>query len=129
MKTKGYNTHVKSIQISDCGVDLVQHATACTYLVFTLKSQSNNLCYEQNYSVLQQILHRVISYMHYEKKMSFRKISEFLNRSGIKTFRGFKWTETGSSAHSVLKKKRIRDNQRLKRAKNTQMNKRRSIKN
>ena len=47
--------------------------------------------------------------MHYEKKMSFRKISEFLNRSGIKTFRGFKWTETGSSAHSVLKKKRIRD--------------------
>ena len=42
--------------------------------------------------------------------MSYRKISAFLNRSGIKTIRGFKWTETGSSAHSVLKKKDIRDN-------------------
>jgi hypothetical protein len=47
--------------------------------------------------------------MHFEEGLSYRKISAFLNRSGIKTIRGFKWTESGSSVHSVLKKKRIRD--------------------
>lgn len=89
-------------------MSLVQHVNVGTYLTFTLKTQSNNLCYENEYSVLQQILHRVISFMHFEEGKSFRKISAFLNRSGIKTIRGCEWTETGSSAHSVLKKKRIR---------------------
>ena len=47
--------------------------------------------------------------MHFEEGLSYRKISAFLNRSGIKTVRGCEWSITGSSAHSVLKKKRIRD--------------------
>lgn len=109
MKTKGCKSHVKTKQISHGGVVLFQHVTSGTYLTFTLKSESHNLCYEQEYSVLQQILHRVISFMHFEEGLSYRKISTFLNRSGIKTIRGFKWTESGSSVHSVLKKKRIRD--------------------
>lgn len=109
MKTLGCKTHVKTKQISHGGVVLFQHATSGTYLTFTLKSESHNLCYENEYSVLQQILHRVISFMHFDEKLSYRKISAFLNRSGIKTIRGCKWTESGSSVHSVLKKKRIRD--------------------
>jgi hypothetical protein len=47
--------------------------------------------------------------MHFEKGMSFRKISAFLNKSGIKTIRGCKWSVSGSSAHSVIKKKRLRE--------------------
>jgi hypothetical protein len=47
--------------------------------------------------------------MHFKEGKSFRKISAFLNKSGIKTIRGCKWSVSGSSAHSVLKKKELRD--------------------
>ena len=47
--------------------------------------------------------------MHFEKGMSFRKISAFLNKSGIKTIRGCKWSVSEGSAHSFLKKKGLRD--------------------
>ena len=86
------------------------HAQSDVYLTFTVKTQSNNLIYEgHEYTVLQQILFNLISFMHFKEGMSFRKISAFLNKSGIKTIRGCKWTESGSSAHSVLKKKGLRD--------------------
>ena len=45
----------------------------------------------------------------HKEGMGYRRISDFLNRSGIKTIRGRKWSITGSSAHSVLKKKRLRE--------------------
>ena len=107
---KGCKERGKTKQISNSRVVLFSHADSDVYLTFTVKTQSNNLIYEGNeYSVLQQILHKVISFMHYEQDMSFRKISAFLNRSGIKTIRGRKWSITGSSAHSVLKKKRLRE--------------------
>ena len=82
------------------------YATSGIYLTFTVKTQSNNLIYEgNNYTVLQEILFKIISFMHFEQGMSFRKISAFLNKSGIKTIRGCSWSVTGSSAHSVLKRK------------------------
>ena len=40
--------------------------------------------------------------------MSFRRISAWLNRSGIKTHRGRTWSETGAHAHGVVKRMRQR---------------------
>lgn len=107
---KGCKEHGKTKQIRNSGIVLFCHAESDVYLTFTVKTQSNNLIYEgNNYTVLQQILFKIISFMHFEKGMSFRKISAFLNKSGIKTIRGCKWSVSGSSAHSVLKKKELRD--------------------
>ena len=47
--------------------------------------------------------------MKYEKGMSWRRISSWLNRSGIKTHRGKTWSKTGSSVHSVIKRMRQRE--------------------
>jgi hypothetical protein len=46
--------------------------------------------------------------MHVEEKMSYRKITKFLNRSGIKTATGKTWHATGSSVYSVLKRMKER---------------------
>jgi|GEM_PF-6617697 hypothetical protein len=40
--------------------------------------------------------------------MSWRRISAWLNRAGIKTHRGKTWSVTGSSVHSVIKSMRQR---------------------
>jgi len=40
--------------------------------------------------------------------MSFRRISAWLNRSGIKTHRGKTWYETSAHAHGVVKRMRQR---------------------
>ena len=39
--------------------------------------------------------------------MGYRKISDFLNRSGVKTQRNKTWSN--SSVHSILKRKKQRD--------------------
>ena len=44
--------------------------------------------------------------------MSWRRISSWLNRSGIKTHRGNTWGVTGNSVHSVIKRMKERE-QRL----------------
>ena len=100
-----------SVPFSNCGVDLSGELIPDTvYLEFTLHSQSNNLTYEGNgVSKRQEALHKLISYMNDYEGISFRKISAWLNRSGIKTHRGKTWSETGSHAHSVLKRMRERE--------------------
>jgi hypothetical protein len=50
--------------------------------------------------------------MYEERRMSYRKISKWLNRSGIKTHQGNTWGETGNSVYSVLKRMKERE-QRL----------------
>lgn len=50
--------------------------------------------------------------MHEERGMSYRRISKWLNRSGIKTHRGKKWSRSGSSVYSVIKRMKQRE-QRL----------------
>ena len=50
--------------------------------------------------------------MHDSCGMSYRKISKWLNRSGIKTHQGNTWGETGNSVYSVLKRMKERE-QRL----------------
>ena len=47
--------------------------------------------------------------MHEERGMSYRKITKWLNRSGIKTHQGKEWGVSGNSVYSVLKRMKERD--------------------
>jgi len=47
--------------------------------------------------------------MHEERGMNFRKITNWLNRWGIKTHQGKAWGVTGNSVYSVLKRMKERD--------------------
>ena len=47
--------------------------------------------------------------MKQEREMSYKKITKWLNRSGIKTHKGKSWGETGNSVYSVLKRMKERD--------------------
>ncbi len=47
--------------------------------------------------------------MKQERGMSYRKISKWLNRSGIKTHKGKMWGDTGNSVYSVFKRMKERD--------------------
>ena len=55
--------------------------------------------------------------MKYEKGWGYKRITHWLNRSGIKTHRGKTWTKTGSSVHSVIKRMRERE-ERIKNVRN-----------
>jgi len=78
------------------------------HLCFTTIIQSNDLTYLPVYSVRQNILYILIRYLHEKRGMGYRKISTWLNRSGIKTQRGKKFSS--GSVYSVLKRKSERDN-------------------
>ena len=77
------------------------------YLCFTVSVRTNKLIFSPKYSKRQECLHTLIKYLHDEKGMGYRKISNFLNRSGVKTHRGN--TFTNSSIHSILKRKKERE--------------------
>ena len=85
-------------------------------LEFNLHFQDNSLSYddatERELNQRQIILHSLIFYMHDSHGMSYRKISKWLNRSGIKTHEGNTWRVTGNSVYSVLKRMKERE-QRL----------------
>ena len=55
----------------------------------------------------QQIIYILIKHLHDEEGFGYRKISQWLNKSRIKTRRGKKWFN--SSVISVLKKKHERE--------------------
>ena len=82
-------------------------------LDFTLHFQDNSLLYdddkEKEPNQRQLILHTLILYMHEERGMSYRKITKWLNRSGIKTNQGKEWGVSGNSVYSVLKRMKERD--------------------
>ena len=42
--------------------------------------------------------------MNKERGMSYRRISAWFNKSGIKTHHGKSWSETGSHAHMIVKR-------------------------
>ena len=87
-----------------------------TYLTFSVVIHTNNLTTHKEYTKKQEMVYQLIRYLHEEKGMGYRKISYWLNRSGIKTNRGCKWFN--NSVYSVLKRKKQREdritNQRLK---------------
>jgi len=69
--------------------------------------QSNQLIYQKEYSKRQQVIYVLINHLHDREGWGYRKISQWLNQSGIKTLRGKNWFS--SSVISVLKRKHVRD--------------------
>ena len=58
----------------------------------------------------QIITHQLISYLHYEKGWSYRKITKKFNDEWkIKTHTGKEWGKTGNSVYSVLKRFKERE--------------------
>ena len=76
-------------------------------LEFTMEFQSNQLIYQKEYTKRQQIIYLLIHHLHDREGWGYRKISQWLNQTGIKTLRGKKWFS--SSVISVLKRKHERD--------------------
>ena len=87
------------------GVHLNETIIPC--LEFTIEFQSNKLIYQKEYTKRQQIIYLLIHHLHDKEGWGYRKISKWLNQSGIKTHRGKKWFN--SSVISVLKRKHERD--------------------
>ena len=80
------------------------------YLCFTIHHRTNDLVIRNDRVSKKQIItHKLISYLHYEKGWSYRKITKWLNRSGIKTHRGKLWGVSGNSVYSVLKRFKERE--------------------
>ena len=113
--TKGKNLIHCFKTLSDCRViqnselELQKSIT----LDFNVSFQDNSLVYdddkEKELNQRQIILHSLIFYMHEERGMSYRKISKWLNRSGIKTHQGNTGGESGNSVYSVLKRMKERE--------------------
>ena len=76
-------------------------------LEFSIEFQSNKLIYQKEYTKRQQIIYVLIQHLHDIEGWGYRKISKWLNQSGIKTHTGKKWFS--SSVISVLKRKHERD--------------------
>ena len=76
-------------------------------LEFTMEFQSNQLIYQKEYTKRQQIIYLLIHHLHDREGWGYRKISNWLNQSGIKNHTGKKWFS--SSVISVLKRKHERD--------------------
>ena len=91
------------------GLNLVVHQIPeiIPCLEFSIEFQSNKLIYQKEYTKRQQVIYVLIKYLHDTEGWGYRKISQWLNQSGIKTHRGKKWFN--SSVISVLKRKHQRD--------------------
>ena len=76
-------------------------------LEFSIEFQSNKLIYQKEYTKRQQIIYVLIKHLHDREGWGYRKISKWLNQSGIKTLRGKNWFS--SSVISVLKRKHEKD--------------------
>ena len=72
-------------------------------LEFSIEFQSNNLIYHKEYTKRQQIIYVLIKHLHDREGWGYRKISQWLTQSGIKTHRGKNWVI------SVLRRKHERD--------------------
>ena len=101
--------HVHSILLHSSRLNLVVHQKPeiIPHLEFTMEFQSNQLIYQKEYTKRQQIIYLLIHHLHDREGWGYRKISKWLNQSGIKTFRGKNWFS--SSVISVLKRKHERD--------------------
>ena len=83
------------------------YETVIPCLEFSIEFQSNKLIYQKEYTKRQQIIYVLIQHLHDREGWGYRKISNWLNQSGIKTLRGKNWFS--SSVISVLKRKHERD--------------------
>ena len=71
------------------------------YLCFTTIVQCNDLTYLKEYSVRQNIIYKLIRHLHEKEGMGYRRISAFMNRSGILSERGKKFSN--AIVQSILK--------------------------
>ena len=83
------------------------YETVIPCLEFSMEFQSNKLIYQKEYTKRQQIIYVLIQHLHNREGWGYRKISKWMNQSGIKTHRGKNWFS--SSVISVLKRKHERD--------------------
>ena len=88
-------------------LDGILYETAIPCLEFSIEFQSNKLIYQKEHTKRQQIIYVLIKHLHDIEGWGYRKISKWLNQSGIKTLRGKNWFS--SSVISVLKRKYERD--------------------
>ena len=56
-------------------------------LEFSIELQSNKLIYQKEYTKRQQIIYVLIQHLHDIEGWGYRKISQWLNKSGIKIHR------------------------------------------
>ena len=88
--------------LSDGGV-ISNSALTCQKITveFTLVHRTNKLIPLKQLTKRQIAIHKLIQFMHKEG-MGYRRISDFLNRSGIKTHTGKTWSN--SKVHANLKR-------------------------
>ena len=96
----------------------VEKHTYSYYLTFVVSFRTNNLTHLQKYSKRQECLYQLIKYLHDEREMGYRKISQFLNSVNIKSQRNK--TFSNSSVHSILKRKKQQDKKWFSETKNFQ---------
>ena len=106
------NHPFQSNEISHSRVSFNSHAGSVLsgsipYLCFTTITQCNDLTYLPEYSVRQNIIYKLIRHLHEKEGMGYRRISAFMNRSGILSERGKKFSN--AIVQSILKRKKERD--------------------
>ena len=117
LNSKGLESNHCSNLISDCRVSLNSDLNHCNThsitLNFNLHFKDFSLVFddakEKELTKKQIILYKLIVFMNKEKGMSYRKICAWFNKSGIKTFKGRTWSETGSHAHMIVKRMKERE--------------------
>ena len=77
-------------------------------LSFNILFQRNDLVYLRPYSERQEKLHRIIKKFQEKHYLRLKSIADKLNALGIKTHRGKSFSS--GSIHSILKRKKERDN-------------------
>ena len=97
----------KSFNGGGMNLDGTLYESVIPCLEFSIEFQSNKLIYQKEYTKRQQIIYVLIKHLHDEEGFSYRNISKWLNKSGIKTHTGKNWFS--SSVISVLKRKHERD--------------------
>ena len=98
-----FNVHPNSLNSNKLFSDGTYFQSVIPCLEFSMEFQSNQLIYQKEYSQRQQIVYVLIKHLHDIEGWGYRKISQWLNQSGIKTHRGKNWFS--SSVISVLKRK------------------------
>ena len=110
-------SNVCSVLVNDCRVEQNRHLESIT-LHFNVQFSDYSLAFDDSKEVelcSRQIkIFRLITFLNEERGLSYRKISALFNSISIKTHRGKQWHFTGSSAHSVVKRMKQRE-QRLER--------------
>ena len=99
--------HPNSFNGSGMVLDGPLYGTVIPCLEFSIEFQSNKLIYQKEYTKRQQVIYVLIQHLHDIEAWGYRKISQWLNQSGIKTHTGKNWFS--SSVISVLKRKHERD--------------------